>query len=135
MFRCKVLSTPVEYLSSIPFLDPFGLYKIIFDPVYGRGWDWSSHYEWRHYDQLAIADQDGDFNVAVANIHGHPGCWMESRGPDMEFFFFGYWRGMTFPDCQVNYDATNGTISWGDVRRFSSGQGKYEAVTVDGVTY
>jgi type II secretion system protein G len=138
MFRLVCLSTPVEYLSTIPFLDPFGLYNEIGYPGIPSDRPWFSHYEWRNNDQFtAVGDGDGGFSMALGIMNGHPSCWMESRGPDMEFWMFGMWapRNLSVREAMSDYDSSNGTISWGDIRRFSSGQTKLIPVTVGGETF
>ena len=133
VMRLVPLSTPIEYLSSVPCVDPFSAYPK-FNPWAGEGWD--INYEWRHYNQFAtFGDGDSGFSLALANVHNHPACWIESRGPDALFWFYGLWNGMSVPEAMADYDTSNGTISWGDIRTFSPGQGKYTPVTIGGVTY
>jgi type II secretion system protein G len=138
MTRCNVLSTPIAYLASIPTLDPFAT------GVETQNEIWKSHYEWRNYDQFVQFndDKDGGFSWALGNVHGAPGCWMESRGPDREMWMHAMWgeskvatRKLNFEEAMVDYDASNGTRSFGDVRFFSYGKGNYKRVSVGGGTY
>ncbi len=124
MARCYVLTTPIAYLGSLPVLDPFSPYKVAtgdFDST------WNSHFEWRNYDQFMKFkdDKDGGYSIALGKANGGPACWMESRGPDKKFWMYGMWDdGLNSKDAMVDYDASNGTRSYGDIRFFSYGKGK-----------
>lgn len=130
MHRLLVITTPIAYLASLPFLDPFSAYAEIGTINVWNELAWLSQYEWRNYNQMVKwGDPDGSYNLAMANEHGAPACWIESRGPDRTFFFIGLWDGLSFEEAAVVYDSTNGTASWGDIRTFSSGRGKRIEVT------
>jgi prepilin-type N-terminal cleavage/methylation domain-containing protein len=143
MFRCQVLTTPIQYMTSLPFLDPFGEYKVIgyrspagadVDPVITKAW--KSQYEWRNYsDSATYGDDDEGYLHAFANMNNHPACFMESRGPDGKFWYNQQPITGPVPVVMAAYDASNGTISYGDIRTLSTGQARYVPATVDGVTY
>lgn len=122
MSRCYVLTTPIAYLASVPVLDPFSPYKF----ATGKAEDmWNSHYEWRNCDQFIKFndDKDGGYSLALGKSMGYPACWIESRGPDKKFWMYGMWDdGLSADAAMVDYDASNGTRSYGDIRFFSYGR-------------
>ncbi len=135
MSRCYVLTTPVAYLNNLPVLDPFSPYKVATGDFEST---WNSHYEWRNYNQFVQfnTDLDGNYSWALGNRYGAPGCWIESRGPDKKFWMYGMWDdGLDCEEAMVDYDASNGTRSYGDIRFFSYGKGNYKKVAVGGKTY
>ncbi|HNY27769.1 MAG TPA: prepilin-type N-terminal cleavage/methylation domain-containing protein [Candidatus Sumerlaeota bacterium] len=122
MSRCYVLTTPIAYLASLPILDPFSPYKF----ATGNADDmWNSHYEWRNCDQFIKFnnDMDSGYSLALGKTMGYPACWIESRGPDKKFWMYGMWDdGLSAEAAMVDYDASNGTRSYGDIRFFSYGR-------------
>jgi type II secretion system protein G len=125
MSRCYVLTTPIAYLSSLPVLDPFSPYKVATGTDQRAMWD--SHYEWRNFDQFMKFnnDRDSGYSIALGKANGSPACWIESRGPDKKFWMYGMWDdGLNSTDAMVDYDASNGTRSYGDIRFFSYGRGR-----------
>jgi prepilin-type N-terminal cleavage/methylation domain-containing protein len=128
VLRLIPLTTPIAYITSVPNIDI--LKKMTGTPV-----DWQTDYEYYNYDNFikAGSDYDDGWNWALANTMNAPGCWIESRGPSGMRWVEAKWSGRyTWDQAMCEYDPTNGTKSFGSIRRFSSGGGNRRAVTADG---
>jgi prepilin-type N-terminal cleavage/methylation domain-containing protein len=126
--RLIPLTTPIAYMTSVPHID-------ILRRMTGPGADWNTDYEYYNYDNFIRAGSDFDdgWNQALANTMNAPGCWIESRGPSGQRWVEAKWSGRyTWDQAMCEYDPTNGTKSFGSIRRFSSGGGNRRAVTADG---
>jgi prepilin-type N-terminal cleavage/methylation domain-containing protein len=126
-FLPQELSTPQAYMTSVKLIDPFRQERYS-----------TSH--WQLGDIRYISTQgtwgtsfDGIQVSASQGLSGYYdevlqewGGWrLNSAGPDMFYgppnSIWGYdiaWPGISgYPQCPMPYDATNGTVSWGDVQR------------------
>jgi type II secretion system protein G len=113
-YRLAPLTTPIEYLTKggIPLVDPFSPYKL------ADGW-WSQ-IQYRNYQDIA---DHGDFNMIICmNGFGRPAWWLESRGPDQTWWFQMIYGPLYLPFKEgiIDYDASNGTVSYGDLRTKAS---------------
>ena len=128
VLRLIPLTTPIAYMTSVPNIDI--LKKMTGTPV-----DWQTDYEYYNYDNFIKygSDADDGWNQALANTMNAPGCWIESRGPSgLRWVERKWYSGWTWDQAMCEYDPTNGTKSFGSIRRFSSGGGNRKAVTVNG---
>lgn len=104
----KHLTTPIAYISSI-LLDPFKSKVQWKDQGYYRYWNWLERYG-------HMIDFNRDSNQGKAPWFGGEAAWMlQSFGPDQDTS----WQ--TGPPVMVPYEATNGTVSFGDILRFGPG--------------
>jgi len=125
--RLIPLTTPVAYMTSVPHID---ILRRMTGDI-----DWNTDYEYYNYDNFIKAGTDADdgWNWALANTMNAPGCWIESRGPSgLRWVERKWYDGWTWDQAMCEYDPTNGTKSFGSIRRFSSGGGNRKAVTVNG---
>lgn len=121
-----VLTTPVAYITSSRITDPFrppGL------PIAKR----LLTYEAVNGEGLLLEAGGSPYTVNPASAGGHSTrihwWWLASRGPDMEFGFrpvnvefdlrerFATSDADPGPFCDTLYDATNGTVSVGNIYR------------------
>jgi type II secretion system protein G len=105
------LTTPIAYITSLPF-DPF-----IPDTTLGAGSpqyvkEIGKRFAYFNFDQYTNPTINSAFNTASLNSRkADAGNWlMYSYGPDKDPFNAG-------AGVYVNYDATNGTISTGNIFR------------------
>jgi prepilin-type N-terminal cleavage/methylation domain-containing protein len=120
------LSTPIAYITSVALPDPFRVERV------GGHWQnrdiryintastWSTAYP-------AITGRTTTSTYYPAVVQEWGGWYLNSAGPDMYYgptgsttLFPGAsaWPGVsTYPACPQPYDATNGTVSWGDILR------------------
>jgi len=124
--RLIPLTTPVAYMTSVPHID---ILRRMTGDI-----DWNTDYEYYNYDNFIKfgSDADDGWNQALANTMNAPGCWIESRGPSGLRWVEKKWSGWSWDAAMCEYDPTNGTKSFGSIRRFSSGGGNRRAVTADG---
>ena len=114
------LSTPVSYISSTYYEDPFRKH------LTGAG-----HYQWDNIRYTCIEStwglaydglQTGSAGVSSlfeAVMEEWGGWRLNSAGPDQSYGPSG-WPGVSaYPDSATPqpYDPTNGTVSWGDIHR------------------
>jgi prepilin-type N-terminal cleavage/methylation domain-containing protein len=135
-FMPPELSTPVSYLTSVKMLDPFRQ-------------EMTSANHWQLGD-LRYINTDSTWNTAydniqnmtgtstqLANVREEWGGWyFDSAGPDMIYGPTGpsvnfpgavAWTGVSgYPACPQPYDATNGTVSWGDILRSQQSPNGYK---------
>ncbi len=109
--RFLVLTTPIAYITTIP-KDGFNLISASTDPNYPRFYDTYDYWD----DHGSIPQGRGATSGAVWRLAG--------VGPDQMAAFGGAWVGVTFTvngmpvnEVGVDYDPTNGTVSYGDVVR------------------
>jgi len=119
------LSTPVAYLSSATFVDPFALYKEN-DPLV-RVSNYSYHrvlstgerdrLPWEYWPPDESTDGPG-CNVGALRKYGQ---WrLISIGPDRIYIVADYSQyplDVIFQMIETLYDPTNGTVSWGNIIR------------------
>jgi len=129
------LTTPVAYLSTIEFRDPFALYKendpLVGMPYYSyhRVLDWQAVYPPppmlpdEHWPPEESTDgPPGEGNVGALQKYGQ---WrLISLGPDCAYLPPGweqYYQGgrkeLVYDMIDTPYDPTNGTVSWGNIMR------------------
>ncbi len=121
------LSTPVAYITTVKLVDPFrqemtsATHWQLGDVRYvNTASTWSPAFD-------AIQNMTGLSSFYDEVLQEWGGWYLDSAGPDM---FYGptgpstlfpgasAWPGVSgYPACPQPYDATNGTISWGDILR------------------
>jgi prepilin-type N-terminal cleavage/methylation domain-containing protein len=109
--RFLILTTPIAYMTTIP-KDGFNLISASTDPRFPSFYDTFDYWD----DHSSIPEGRGATSGAVWRLAG--------VGPDQMAAFGGAWVGTTytvkgFPvnEVGVDYDPTNGTVSYGDVVR------------------
>jgi len=135
------LSTPVAYITNPLLKDPFKLYppgtnphgnadlylNYIFIPFQKRGGDWAANVDDKFRRQAAFPRVNGhDLGYGPPADPGKfpgPYHWvLVSYGPDFNLQFDNAWGGNPLGiDAYMPYDPTNGTVSFGDIYRFSGG--------------
>ncbi len=111
-----LLTTPTAYLTSASVLQD------VFRAGRPNPFWWSRQYYYRNFDDPRYANQPVDQEYSVKRY----GWWrLTSCGPD-QLIFNGDFTGDSKPAyTEVIYDATNGTVSVGDIERnqkFSDGK-------------
>lgn len=102
------LTTPVAYITTI-YLDPFKSKVTWHDQGFYRYWNWLERYG-------RLIDYNLFSEGGKCPWFGGESAWMmQSFGPDMD----SAWRNNA--PHMTPYDATNGTISFGDMYRFGPG--------------
>jgi prepilin-type N-terminal cleavage/methylation domain-containing protein len=114
--RLGPLTTPLEYLSTLPWVDPFQ----------NLGITDQTGYQYKDYRGAQICSTSPDVDVvwlALAYSRGCPAWELSSVGPDGNWF---WWQVPNWGDPNSwkeywgDYDSSNGTVSQGDIRRWSS---------------
>jgi len=107
--RFLVLTTPIAYMTTIP-KDGFNLISASTDPNYPFFYDTYDYWD----DHASIPEGRGSSSGAVWRLAG--------VGPDQMAAYGGSWVGVTvtvkgFPvnEVGVDYDPTNGSVSYGDI--------------------
>lgn len=122
------LTTPIAYITSV-FADPFALSGVTvlpngnISPNYDT-YDYVSAYDFGSGGHLDTTSAD----PRQAGISSGAGWRLASAGPDRVQAFGGGYAGQTYTSgisnaWGVDYDATNGTISRGDLVRVGGGTG------------
>ena len=125
------LTTPVAYLSTVGFIDPFALYKEN-DPLVGTSF-YSYHrvLAWPYPPNLPRNNWPPEESTDAALPNGNPGAlrkygqWrLISIGPDRVYLPPGWQqvyssgrRDLVYQMVETLYDPTNGTVSWGNISR------------------
>ena len=125
------LSTPVAYLSTVGFIDPFALYKEN-DPLVGSSY-YSYHrvLPWPFPGNLGRDQWPPEESTDAALPNGNPGAlrkygqWrLLSIGPDRvylppgwEQYYSGGQRDVVYRMIETPYDPTNGSVSYGNISR------------------
>jgi prepilin-type N-terminal cleavage/methylation domain-containing protein len=125
------LTTPVAYLTTVAFIDPFALYKEN-DPLVGSSY-YSYHrvLPWPFPMALPRDHWPPEESTDAALPNGNPGAlrkygqWrLLSIGPDRvylppgwEAYYSGGQRDVVYRMIETPYDPTNGSISWGNISR------------------
>jgi prepilin-type N-terminal cleavage/methylation domain-containing protein len=109
--RLGPLTTPVEFLTTLPWQDPF-------EPEGPPGW-FQSGYQYQVYKEMKVYG-DG-VALMIFDWLDYPAWILSSRGPDGMWLWEVTWGlGVPWEESRVDYDASNGTVSLGEVRRLSS---------------
>ena len=109
--RLRPLTTPVEFLSSLPWQDPF-------EPEGPPGW-FQTGYQYQVYKEMKVYG-DG-WALMIFDWLEYPAWFLSSRGPDGLWLWEVSWTyGISAEDSRIDYDSSNGTISFGEIRRLSS---------------
>lgn len=112
------LSTPLAYMTSVNLVDPFRL-----------GAMWYNNF-WQQHD-IRYANIDSTWGTQFGVIQTNPaastylsavreewGGWrLTAAGPDKSYGPTGWVGVSTYPASPIPYDATNGTVSQGDILR------------------
>lgn len=108
------LTTPIAYLTSI-LLDPFKSQAKWGDQGYYRYYNYHERYK-TLIDFSTFIDPNSNPKGSNAPWFSGPTAWvLFSFGPDMDTSY------RTTPPMMVPYEASNGTISFGDMFRFGPG--------------
>jgi len=125
------LTTPVSYLTTASYIDPFALYKEG-DPLVGLPY-YSYHrvVPWPFPRTLPRSNWPPEESTDGAFPNGNPGAlrkygeWrLISIGPDRAYlppgweqYYSGGQRDVVYRMIETLYDPTNGSISWGNIMR------------------